>query len=212
MLETLANTPWQSYLPALLFIVWALLHSFFADPHIKLKVKHIIGDSRYRWYRLVYVLLSIVTLSGIFWLLFRSPGPLVWEINGVIFWALNGLRLAAFILFLITGAALDMGDFLGFRALKTKGQSNTSAKIDLVTSGAYGIVRHPLYSLGLVLLWANPRMSAADLAFAAAASLYLWLGSYHEEISLRKEFGKRYVQYSRRVPRLIPWPFRRWNE
>ena len=47
-------------------------------------------------------------------------------------------------------------------------------------------------------------MSVGALALSAAASLYLWLGTYHEEKGLHETFGDEYAEYARHVPRLIP--------
>lgn len=75
----------------------------------------------------------------------------------------------------------------------------------LVTTGPYGIVRHPLYtaeavaSVGLLLQY----FSAAGLALWVV-HIALQLGRIHyEEIILRDTFPE-YEEYSRRVARLIP--------
>jgi protein-S-isoprenylcysteine O-methyltransferase Ste14 len=38
-------------------------------------------------------------------------------------------------------------------------------------------------------------------------TLYIYLGSIHEERRLVREFGRAYQEYQRQVPRLLPfWP------
>ncbi|MDT8298930.1 MAG: isoprenylcysteine carboxylmethyltransferase family protein, partial [Spirochaetaceae bacterium] len=99
----------------------------------------------------------------------------------------------------LTAVRTDMGDFLGLSHMAGKKSGDI-----LVVSGAYSWVRHPLYSFGFVMIWSAPRMTAGAMALSIAASLYLWLGTYHEEAGLRHIFGEQYIRYAEEVPRLIP--------
>ena len=79
-------------------------------------------------------------------------------------------------------------------------------KIDLVTDGVYGLVRHPIY-LGDIL-WPI----GLSILFGAVCSLTLtpiWILFYlytieREEEALIKVYGDRYLEYRRRVKKLIP--------
>jgi protein-S-isoprenylcysteine O-methyltransferase Ste14 len=75
-----------------------------------------------------------------------------------------------------------------------------------VTSGLYRWVRHPLYTLGLAFLWLTPVMTTSLLAFNVGMSVYAVIGSIFEERRLLAEFGTAYLEYRRRVPRLLPRP------
>ena len=68
-------------------------------------------------------------------------------------------------------------------------------------------VRHPWYSLGLLILWTRD-MDEARLTSALCITLYLWLGSLLEEEKLLAFHGEAYARYRARVPGLIPWPGR----
>jgi protein-S-isoprenylcysteine O-methyltransferase Ste14 len=81
----------------------------------------------------------------------------------------------------------------------------------LITSGLYRHMRHPLYTGGLLMLWFMPVMTTSLLAFNLAATLYLYIGSIFEERRLHAAFGERYDAYRKRVPRLIPNPFRNFE-
>ncbi len=78
---------------------------------------------------------------------------------------------------------------------------------ELVTSGPYRIVRHPIYT-GLLLAIAGSAIAWGDwrgllaLAIAAAA---LWRKLRLEERWMRETFGASYVAYSERVAALIPF-------
>ena len=86
--------------------------------------------------------------------------------------------------------------FMGF----TKGR--------LVTNGAYGIVRNPIYSS--VTFFILPAVSLITLTWVyLVASVFLYIGVIifigKEEIQLAKAFGKEYENYIKRVDRLIPF-------
>jgi protein-S-isoprenylcysteine O-methyltransferase Ste14 len=72
-------------------------------------------------------------------------------------------------------------------------------------AGLHSWVRHPLYFLGLVLIWLTPQMTINRLVLFAALSLYLYVGTFFEEGRLVAEFGDSYRAYQSQVPRLIPW-------
>jgi protein-S-isoprenylcysteine O-methyltransferase Ste14 len=77
---------------------------------------------------------------------------------------------------------------------------------ELITSGPYGLARHPIYTglltglMGTVMVIGELR---AVLALALIA-LPLWFKMRLEESWMREEFGEKYVEYSRRVAALIP--------
>jgi protein-S-isoprenylcysteine O-methyltransferase Ste14 len=77
----------------------------------------------------------------------------------------------------------------------------------LVTNGAYGVVRNPIYSSATFFIL--PAVSLITLTwvyFVAAAFLYASIMIFisKEEKQLTKTFGKEYEDYKVRVNRLIP--------
>lgn len=77
----------------------------------------------------------------------------------------------------------------------------------LVSSGPYGIVRHPLYlgegaaSLGVLLpVFGWPQAALLAIIVVAQALRIKW-----EEEALASAFGSEYQHYRRRVPLLIPF-------
>jgi hypothetical protein len=58
----------------------------------------------------------------------------------------------------------------------------------------------------LGVLWLNPRMTTNLLAFDLAASVYLIVGSMHEEARLKAAYGDAYVDFQRSgVPFYFPF-------
>jgi protein-S-isoprenylcysteine O-methyltransferase Ste14 len=78
----------------------------------------------------------------------------------------------------------------------------------LVTSGAYGIVRNPIYASVILLIM--PSVFFLTLAWPyLIVSIAMFVGVTifikNEEEKLKIAFGKDYVQYLKRVDRLIPF-------
>jgi protein-S-isoprenylcysteine O-methyltransferase Ste14 len=78
----------------------------------------------------------------------------------------------------------------------------------LVTTGAYGIVRNPIYSSAAFFIL--PAVSLMTLTWVYfAVSIFLYAGVLlfipTEEKQLTKAFGKAYKDYMARVDRLIPF-------
>jgi protein-S-isoprenylcysteine O-methyltransferase Ste14 len=78
----------------------------------------------------------------------------------------------------------------------------------LVTNGLHRLVRHPLYTTSLIVLYLASPMSLNWLAFAISCHAYFFVGSIFEERKLVREFGIAYRAYQQRVPRLLPRPWR----
>jgi protein-S-isoprenylcysteine O-methyltransferase Ste14 len=77
----------------------------------------------------------------------------------------------------------------------------------LVTTGAYGIVRNPIYSsVTFFVLPAVALITSTWVYFVASAFLYagvmIFIGE--EEKQLIRAFGKQYEDYLTRVDRLVP--------
>ncbi len=81
----------------------------------------------------------------------------------------------------------------------------------LVTDGPYGITRHPLYT-GLLLMALGAGLawdSLLTLALAILLGAPFFLHTVHEETMFERHFGAAYLEYQRRVPRLVPFARRR---
>jgi len=82
-------------------------------------------------------------------------------------------------------------------------------KIDhpLVTTGAYGFVRNPMY-LGVFLIWIGIALAYREPLVVATTALYVvpvyWIYIRAEERMLSEEFGAPYEEYKRQVGRLLP--------
>jgi protein-S-isoprenylcysteine O-methyltransferase Ste14 len=78
---------------------------------------------------------------------------------------------------------------------------------ELVTTGPYALVRHPIYT-GLLLALAGSALARGEWRGALAvliALLALWRKLRLEEHWMREQFGEAYRAYSRRVAALVPF-------
>jgi protein-S-isoprenylcysteine O-methyltransferase Ste14 len=81
------------------------------------------------------------------------------------------------------------------------------SKGKLVTTGAYGVVRNPIYSsVTFFILPAVALMTLTWVYFVASAFLYVGVMIFigKEEKQLTKAFGQEYEDYVARVDRLVP--------
>ena len=82
------------------------------------------------------------------------------------------------------------------------------SKGELVTTGAYGVVRNPIYSSAtFFLLPAVALLTLTWVYFAISVFLYIGVMIFIgvEEKQLTEAFGKEYEDYMARVDRLIPF-------
>ena len=84
-----------------------------------------------------------------------------------------------------------------------------TVKVDheLITSGPYSIVRHPIYT-GLLLAFIGSAVARGDFRGVAAVALGLWAfwrKLRMEECWMREQFGEAYLAYTQRVAALIPF-------
>ncbi|MBO9648853.1 MAG: isoprenylcysteine carboxylmethyltransferase family protein [Variovorax sp.] len=78
---------------------------------------------------------------------------------------------------------------------------------ELVTTGPYSLVRHPIYT-GLLLAFVGTAIARGTLVGVVAvplAALALWRKLRMEERWMRDQFGEKYVAYSQRVAALVPF-------
>ncbi len=78
---------------------------------------------------------------------------------------------------------------------------------ELVTTGIFRYIRHPMYSSLLLLAWGIwlKQPLAATLPVALLSSWLLWLTAKRDEQVCLNYFGERYLEYMTRTKRLIPF-------
>jgi protein-S-isoprenylcysteine O-methyltransferase Ste14 len=77
---------------------------------------------------------------------------------------------------------------------------------ELLTTGPYGYVRHPLYSVLIALNYAISMVFVSIYAVIASTLLISlwWYLAKTEEVDLVRVWGQRYIEYRREVPMFFP--------
>ena len=78
---------------------------------------------------------------------------------------------------------------------------------ELITSGPYGVVRHPIYT-GILAGFLGTAIAISQVrGFVVVVLIFLalWIKLRMEEQWMRSEFGETYATYSRRTAALVPF-------
>jgi protein-S-isoprenylcysteine O-methyltransferase Ste14 len=119
----------------------------------------------------------------------------------VLAWDWLGIPLG---LLLICGGVI----FIIMAFLKIGVVPSLREKSVLITTGIYGIVRHPIYA-GTILAFVGTVLctGAVVALYYVPVSIGLYFAmAVHEEKSLKAEYGREYAEYQKRVKkRIIPY-------
>jgi len=191
-----------------IIVAFSILHSWLATSSFKQRLRQQMGERGYHaYYRLLYNVISIVTLAPVGVVVLVRPGETVWAVDA-------GLRL---ILLVIQGVGvlglaisllqIDLARFGGLRQVMaaTRGEALPLADEPLQIGGLYALVRHPLYFFSLLVIWPVGVMSEAWLAVCIGTTVYFIVGSILEERKLLSAYGEVYRSYQERVPWMIPF-------
>jgi len=80
---------------------------------------------------------------------------------------------------------------------------------ELIDSGIYQFIRHPLYSSLLFLTWGIyfKNISGFLLIISLLSSVFLFITALFDEKECRTFFGESYTEYMKRTKRFIPFIF-----
>ena len=190
-------------LVVLLWTAYCSLHSYLISIRFTRQVARQL-KSYYAFYRLFYVVVSIVLLIPLIDYTVHADGavPIAYPMPlNVLRYVLIGGSLIMF------GWAFflnyDLLSFLGIRQIMTFRKQDTSPK-EISKKGPLGMVRHPMYLALMVYLWCQT-FSVMDLTVNVVLTVYVIIGTILEERKLVLEFGDAYLRYQREVPMLIPF-------
>ena len=192
----------------LLLGVFALQHSVMARQWFKRGLTKMISPAIERS---TYVLLSSLALALMFWKWQPIEG-MVWNVENSTGRVLIYSAYAfGWVTVLVATFLINHFDLFGLRQVWFYLLGKQYQAPGFRTPGLYAYVRHPLYLGWLFVFWSTPVMTTAHLLFAAATTAYILIAIQFEERDLRS-FHRQYVDYSRRVPMLIPGFTRRSSE
>lgn len=198
-------TAHELFVLALSWVVYFVIHSVLASLPMKTWVANRFPRCM-PWYRLFFNALASILILIPLYLTFTAPGEPVWAWHGGWFYLANGIALLTVSGFLYSLRYYDGAEFIGLRQLRDREQ-RVEDQETFQLSPLHRYVRHPWYSLGLIIIWTRD-MPPAMLLTAICATLYFVIGAYLEERKLVVYYGDVYRQYQIRVPALIPLPWR----
>ena len=209
--KTIDSAPVGAVAPAVLVDLilvglFAFQHSLMARPGFKERWTRIVPKAAERS---TYVLLTGLVLALLCWQ-WQPIAGVVWNVEGAVG---KGLLQALFwlgwvILFAAT-FMINHFDLFGLRQVYLRLKDQPYRPVPFVEVALYRFVRHPIM-LGLLIgLWATPSMSAGHLLFAAATTIYIFIGIFLEEHDTRQALGEDYETYRRQTRMIVPLPRRK---
>lgn len=187
---------------AVAWLAYGALHSLFAAQSFKRKLERQ-WPALWSAYRLLFNVIAIALLLPVLWITHQFQGMPLWHVPSGIAWPALAIAVIGFLWSLNW---YDGATFLGLRQWRDRlGPDGACDAFKLSPMHRY--VRHPWYSLSLLLLWTRD-LNAAWLLATAIVTLYFIIGSRLEETKLVARYGSAYRRYCRRVPALFPIPGR----
>jgi len=183
----------------LAIVVWGFVHSLVASHGFKNFLRRTLGDRFMKFYRLLYNLFAVLSIAPVLYLVVTLPNKTLYQVPSP--WnylMLAGQGISALLLFV----AVLQTDVLSFAGLRQLIEEEKSGK--LVTGGLYQVVRHPLYTFSLLILWFSPTVTLNSFIVYLALTVYVLVGIIFEERKLLREFGQEYADYKSVTPMLIP--------
>jgi protein-S-isoprenylcysteine O-methyltransferase Ste14 len=185
------------------WVVFFAVHSIMASTNLKKKINHL-NQVFKSYYRIIFNLVSTILLVPIAYEYFILPSEVVFTTTLL-------LQIAGSLLS-VAGAYIVVDGFKNYRTDEFIGTYQVKNHHDfhpskLSRDGWNGIVRHPLY-FGGILLIIGLFIIIPTIKLGLTAILvivYLYIGSIWEEKKLKSEFGSDYEVYKREVSMLIPF-------
>ncbi len=183
----------------LLWIIFSVLHSLFADETFKQKMRLIL-KTRYKFYRIGYSFFASVSLTIVVAYNFSIQSFYLWNVHPVEQVIAVACMLGCGIIMLLFIRRFFF-DLSGADVFRKKQLSRELIKTDL-----YKYVRHPLYSATLGFVWSiflySPLLN--NFISCICITVYTITGIFLEERKLVLEFGESYLHYRSKTPMLIP--------
>jgi len=188
--------------------VFGLVHSALASRAAKRTAAGTFGErNRNGLYRVFYIGQSLVTFGLLAAYIRRQPSRELYRIKGPLAFLMHAVQAGAVVY--ATSAAGQVGlrritglesffAWLGDGPVPPEPEAQGPALDDegrRHAAGPFAWSRHPLNFAPVPIFWLWPRMTTNLLAFDAVATVYLVVGSLHEEARLREAFGDDYDAY-----------------
>jgi len=189
---------------SIILLVFGLQHSVMARPRFKTWLTKLIPEGAERP---TYVLLSgvVMILFPLYW---QPIEGTVWQVDSII---VSQLLFTAYVIgWSITFYAtfvINHFELFGLQQAFYYFKQQSPPENPFVEKSLYKVVRHPIQLGVLIGVWSAGTMSASHFMLALGMSGYIFIGLYFEEKDLVDKLGEQYLDYKRRVYKVIP-PFK----
>ncbi|HSQ39883.1 MAG TPA: isoprenylcysteine carboxylmethyltransferase family protein [Anaerolineales bacterium] len=180
-------------------LVWGVVHSLTASLGFKEFLRRTFGDGFMRFYRFLYNVFSVVSFAPILYLMVALPTRGLYQIPSPWSYLMQAGQGLSALLLLVAVLQTDTLSFVGLRQLFEEEKPGK-----LIKSGFYSLVRHPLYTFGLLFLWLSPSMTVNSFIVYLSLTVYILVGAYFEERKLLREFGQEYADYKAVTSMIVP--------
>lgn len=155
------------------------------------------------YYNAVYAIASgvILVLMLVLW---QQSDVLIYSANGPIRWVIRVLFFTVSLGFMWGAGALGGFDPFGVKNIKNHLRGKSAPVNPFIVKGPYRLVRHPLYSCCIAMIWLCPHLTIDRLVFNIIWTVWIVVGAMLEERDLVDVFGDDYRTYQQKVPMLLP--------
>ena len=179
--------------------LWGLVHSVIASFGFKDLLRRTLGDGFMRSYRLLYNIFAVISIVPVLYLMAVLPDKGLYQVPSPWSYLMRAGQGISTLLLFVAVLQTDVFSFTGLRQLFEEEKPGK-----LVIGGLYRLVRHPLYTFSLAILWFSPSVSLNSFIVYMSLTLYILIGIIFEERKLLREFGQAYADYKTVTPMLIP--------
>lgn len=184
-----------------LLVAFGLQHSAMARPIWKARWVRVVGPALERP---TYMLATGLVLSPVLWLWQPMP-TVIWAFeHPVAIGAAYAVAVSAWVYLFVASFAIDHFELFGLRQVWSFFSGHPIAQVAFRERWMYRFDRHPIMTGALLGMWVTPTMTLGHLVFAIGFSLYIVIGVFFEERSMRAQWGARYEDYCDRVGTIVP--------
>lgn len=198
--------PHWLWVDTLVVLAYGLQHSLLTTKTAVALFEKVLPN--YLW-NILYSAVSVVTLilgfkfwesSGVY-LFHFVPGSVAYHLSTA------GLALSLFLFFYCFRYTTSFWQWLGVKqvAVKLSGKK-MPAYYKVRKEGIKRYIRFPHHTCLIFFFWLHPAMTLDTLFLAIAATLYLYVGTYHQDLRGLRLIGKEWATYRRGTNLLLPTP------
>lgn len=191
---------------SLIILAYGLIHTLLTTKPAVAGFKKVLPA--YSW-NIVYSLVSVATLifgfrywqsSGVY-IFHLIPGSLAYHASLIV------LALSLFFFFYCFKFTTSFWQWLGVRQVANRIKGKDMPEYYRVRKqGIKKYVRFPHHTCLIIFFWAHPVMTLDTLLLAIGATIYLYLGTYHQDLRGLDAIGKDWAEYRKNTCLLIPGP------